>query len=217
MVSYPLECERSREFGGEIDPLVLGPARGVSPALDAAVADRLDAGVGRLVPATSVFEVDDDGGILGRRERIAVQPHARGGGHFGQNAVAGQRYGVVAGPGDLARAVGIGPETRRRGGLLPAGIGHLARDGHDRDVEQVADAGAGEVGVRESDHGRIALVVARAPVPLLGNARGPELHHAEGDIGADEDVTVAARADFRIDEAGVVVAGQRGLRAGCEK
>ena len=32
------------------------------------------------------------------------------------------------------------------------------------------------------------LVVARAPVPLLGNARGPELHHAEGDIGADEDV-----------------------------
>ena len=60
------------------DPLVLGPAGGVSPALDAAVADRLDAGVDRLVPATSVFGVDDDVGILGRRNAYSgAAPRAR--------------------------------------------------------------------------------------------------------------------------------------------
>ena len=55
--------ERLGEFRIEIDVLVIGPAGGTAPALDGPVSDEFKAGVGGAVPAASVLQVDDDGGV----------------------------------------------------------------------------------------------------------------------------------------------------------
>ncbi len=206
-----------RELGHEVDLLILRPARRVTPAGETRLVVREEeARIGGLVPAAAVLEVEDHGGIIGRRERVAVHADARGGGELGRDAVAGQRHGVVAGLRDLLRAVGIGPQARCRILLRAAGADDIARDGHHRDVEQVADARTAQVRVREADDRRVALVVARAPVPRLGNARRTYLHHAEGHVGPHEDMAVTARADLRIDEAGEIGIGRR-LRAGSQQ
>ena len=205
-------CKGFRELRREIDPLVFGPARRVAPSADArAVVREAEARVGRLVPAAAVLQVEDYGRGIRRREGVAVQSHTRRGRHLGRDAVARQWNRVVARPDDLPRAVGIGPESRRRIVLRAAGIGHLAHDGHHRDVEQVADPRTREVRVREADHRRIRPVVPRNPVPLLRNARGADLHHAERHVRPDENVAVAARADLRVHEAGEI-ALRSGLR-----
>ena len=169
-----------------------------------------------LVPAAAVFQVEDHGGLFRRREGVAVQTHARRGRQLGPNAVARQRHRIVARPGNFLGPVGIGPKTRCRIILRAPGVGHLARDGHDGNVEQVADTRTRKVCVREADHRRIARVVARAPVPRLRNARRTHLHQAEGDVGSHEDVPVAARPDLRIDMARVILLRGR-LRAAAQQ
>ena len=72
----------------------------------------------------------------------------------------------------------IRPHARLRVVLRAAGIGHLPHDGHHRDIEQVADTGAVQVGVAETDDRRVGNVVARRPVPRLRDARGAELYGA---------------------------------------
>ena len=200
-----------REFGHEPDLLVLGPARRVAPAAQArAVVRKTESRIGGLVPAAAVLQVEDQRRLVRGREGITVESHTGRGRHLGRNAVAGQRHRVVPRAHDLLRTVGIGPEARLRILLDAAGVGYLPHDGHHRNVEQVADARTAQMRVRESDDRRIRLVVARAPVPLLRDARGAELHHAEGNVRPDEDMSVAARADFGIDPA-----GQRLLSGGC--
>ena len=93
----------------------------------------------------------------------------------------------------------IRPHARLRVVLRAAGIGHLPHDGHHRDVEQVADTGAVQVCVAETDDRRVGNVVARRPVPRLRDARGTELYGAERDVGAHEYMAVAARADTHVD------------------
>ena len=122
-----------------------------------------------------------------------------------RNAVAGQGHGVVAWACDLLRTVGVRPEARRGVIARTAGIGYVARHGHDRHVEQVADARTRKVGVRKADHRGVAFMVSRAPVPVLGDARGPDLHEAERDIRADEDMSVAAGSDLGVDPAGQIL------------
>ena len=201
--------EGFREFGHEVDFLVLGPARRVAPTADRAVVDLFEVRLGGLVPAASVFKVEDHGGLLRSGERIAVQADTRRGRHLGRDAVAHERHRVIAGPHDLLRPVGIGPHPR--GGILfrAAGAGHLAHYGHERHVEQVADTRSGEVGVRKSDYRGVRDVVARAPVPLLGNTRGSHLYEPERDVGPDEDMSVSAGADFGVDPAGQTLRGLR--------
>ena len=141
-----------------------------------------------------------------------MQTHALRGRQLGRNAVAHKRNRVITGFRDLPRTVGVRPQARGRVILLAAGIGHFTHDGHDGNVEQVAGARAAQMRVREADHRRIARMVARAPVPRLRNARRTHLHQAEGDVGTHEDVSVAPRADLRIDMARVILLRGR-LRA----
>ena len=205
-----------RKLRDEIHALILGPARRVAPTRNAGIALLFEVGFGRLVPAAAVFEVEDHGGILSRGERIAVQSHALGGGHLGRDVVAHERHRVITRPHRLFRAVGIRPQARLRVFLLAAGIGHLAHHGHHRHVEQIADARAAQMRMRESDDRGIRVVVARHPIPRLGNARRTHLHHAERHVRAHEDVPVAARTDLRVYEARVIPLGGR-LRAGCQQ
>jgi len=208
---------RLRELRGKIDLLVLRPARRVTPSADArAVVREQETGIGRLVPAAAVLQVEDHGGSIRCWEGVAVQSHTRRGRHLGRDAVPCQRNRVVTRPGDLPRAVGIGPEARLRVIRRAAGIGHLARDGHDGDVEQVSDARSAQVRMRKADYRRITRVVARSPVPRLRDARGAHLHQSERNVRTHEDVPVAARADSRVHEAGKIVVSDR-LRAGAQQ
>ena len=145
-----------------------------------------------------------------------MESHARRGGHLGRNAVAHKRNRVITGFRDLPRTVGVRPQARGRVILLAAGISRFTHDGHDGNVEQVADTRTRKVCVREADHRRIARMVARAPVPRLRNARRTHLHQAEGDVGSHEDVPVALRADLRIDMARVILLRGR-LRAAAQQ
>ena len=121
-----------------------------------------------------------------------MESHAVGRRHFGIDAVAGQEYLVVSGPCGFFRPVGIGPESGGRIVLPSAGVFHLAGNGHDGDVEEVADTGAAKVGVGESDDGGVRFMVAGAPVPALGDAGRAQLDHTVGDIGSYEHVAVPA-------------------------
>ena len=134
-----------REFSHKINPLVVGPARRVAVTRNTVVTLFLQMRLRRLVPATAVLQIEDYGRGVRRREGIAMQPHTFRGGHFGRDAVPCQRHRVVARLRDLFCPIGVGPHPRSRVFLLPAGIGHLARNGHDGDVEQVPDARTGKV------------------------------------------------------------------------
>ena len=61
-----------------------------------------------------------------------------------------------------------------------------------------------EVRVREAYHRRLALMIPRAPVPRLRDARRSQLHHAEGHAGPHEHMAMSATTD-----AGVHIACQR--------
>ena len=82
-----------------------------------------------------------------------MQTYAGGGGHFGEYAIALQRYGVIARLCDFLLAEAVAPESRLRVFFLAAGVSHLTDYGHYGDVEEVTYAGAFEMSVTESDYG----------------------------------------------------------------
>ena len=181
------------------------------------VLDDLEAGVGDVIPAAAVLQVEDQVRVVRGRESVAVEAHAGGGGHFRRDAVALQGDAVVAGFADFPGAVRIGPGAGLRVVLRAAGGRGGAGRRHHRDVEQVADAGAAEVRVAEADDGAVAVVVAGAPVPFLRDAGRAQLHEAEGHIGAHEHVAVSARSDLRVHECGVVFGGRFSAAGGQQK
>ena len=189
---------RLREFGREVNALILGPARRIAVTAEPESVGN-ECGLGGLVPAAAVFEVKDHGGLLRRGEGVFVQPDTLGGGQLHIDAVAVEPRGVIARTGFFVLTAEIGPKPRLRVVLRAAGVGHPAHDRHHRDVEQVADTRTVEVGMAETDDGRIGNVVSRHPVPRLRDAGGAELHGAERNVGPHEDMAVAARADIHVD------------------
>ena len=164
------------------------------------VVGTLDEGFGRGIPAAAVLEVEDHSGIGRCREGVFVQADALGGGQLHVDAIAVEPRGVIARAGlFIGVRLKYDHMPRLRVVLRAAGIGHLPHDGHHRDVEQVADTGAVQVCVAETDDRRVGNVVARRPVPRLRDARGAELYGAERDVGAHEYMAVAARADTHVD------------------
>ena len=197
--------EGLREFGVEVDALVVGPARRISPALDRTVAACGDAAVGGAVPALPVFEVEDDTRVVRCGEGVAAHSDARRGGQLDADAVAQQASGIVARRAPFVGAAETGPHARRRIAGRAASRRDFADDRHQRDVVQVADARAAQVRVTEPDDGRVGVIVAGAPVPCLRDARRTELYESERDVGAHEDVSVVARADVGIDVLRVIL------------
>ena len=153
-----------------------------------------------------VEEIDEKVRILCiRREGVLVEAGAFGGSKLGADVGVLEQHGVVAGLGGFvivrkARAIaGLGI-------LACAGLElDLAGARHHEDVEQVAAAGAAEMGVGEAHDGGVAAVVAGAPVPAVVVGIRAELDGAEGNGGAGEAVAVAAGADDEVDVAGDVV------------
>ena len=180
------------------------------------VLDDLEAGVGDVIPAAAVLQVEDQVRVVRGRESVAVEAHAGGRGHFRRDAVALQGDAVVAGLADFLGAVCVGPGAGLRVVLRAAGGRGGTGRRHHRDVEQVADAGAAEVRMAEADNGAVAVMVAGAPVPTLRDAGRTELDQSEGHVGAHEYVPVATRSDFRVHIGGIVFGGRFSAAGGQE-
>ena len=91
--------ERLGKFGREIHLLIVGPSGREPVACDHTVAHGHHLRIGGLVPASAVLQIYDYRGRVGSRECVAVESDAVCGGHFGENAVACQRHGIIAGLG----------------------------------------------------------------------------------------------------------------------
>ena len=74
------------------------------------------------------------------------------------------------------------------------------RNGQQGNVAEVADARATEVLMAETDEHRVAVVVARTPVPTACRLRRTELNVAKWHVRTEKNVAVAARSDARIDK-----------------
>ena len=140
--------------------------------------------------------IQDFGGL---GEGVAVEAYALGGGELGKDLGVEERDAVVAGADDFigvgeAGAVALVGVGARAGGELDG-----AGAGHDEEVEEVAAAGAAEMGVGEAHDAGVGDVITGAPVPVVVPGVGRELDGAEGDGCAGEAVAVTAGADARVD------------------
>ena len=61
----------------------------------------------------------------------------------------------------------------------------------------------------EADEHRVAMVVARAPVPATRGLCGAELHVAERHVGTEEHMAVASGSDAWIHKTGIVAVGSQ--------
>ena len=98
-----------------------------------------------LVPASAVFEIEDQRGIVRSRECITVHAHPLSGGHFRSNAVAEQRNAVITGLRNLFAAFCIGPHS-------VTGVGYFTHNRHYSDIKQIPDASAGQMGMAKAYH-----------------------------------------------------------------
>ena len=196
------EGKRLGEFRIEIGDLVAGPAHGAPVALQMGIVDLFKGPVGGDVPADAAAQVQQDGALV-RAERVFMDGGAGGGAQSDIYAIVVQPDLVIAGHDEFLAVVEVGVYML---GFLPfpiheqAGVqllGWVVR--HEHDIAEVADAGSGQVGVAETDDEGVALMVAGAPVPGVDDLLRSGLHHAEGDVGADEDMAMAAGTDGRID------------------
>ena len=72
-------------------------------------------------------------------------------------------------------------------------------------VAQLADTRAAEVHVAETYQDGVAVVVARGPVPPASVLVRSHLHQSPWHVGTEKDMTVSARSDALVDEAGKVL------------
>ncbi len=115
-----------------------------------------------------------------------MQPRPLGGRQLHAHAVV-HPHGVIAGACLLI--------LMSEGHHLLTGIGSRQHG----EVAQVSNTGAAEMGVAETQQHRVAIVVARAPVPATCGLCGTQLHHAEGNVGPKEHVAMSSGAYEGID------------------
>ena len=137
-------------------------------------------------------KVDDEMAGVAGGERVLVNARALGGGEFRLDVVVAQGDGVIPRLGDLV--------LMREPGAVP-GVGILPRSWiemrwtdsrHDKNIQQVPDTRAAQVGVAETHDGIVGIVIAGAPVPTGVKGVGTELDHAKRDGGRKVGVSVSA-------------------------
>ena len=57
----------------------------------------------------------------------------------------------------------------------------------------------------ESENQRITVMITRAPIPVLYNLMGAELHHAEWSAGTNKDMSMTTRANVGVDKGSVIL------------
>ncbi len=180
---------------------VLAEATALDRGAHGPVVEDLD--LGRERPVQRLARVEQDVGLVGGREGVALHPGAPGRGQFGVDACLESDL-VVAG----ARLLVVVAELGRV--LRVVGLGDVTGGGQGRQIAAQAAADAGEV-----DRGEAADVVLAVVVSgVVAGVRG-ELHHAERHGGAGVGVALVLGADERVDQVGQPAVGPgRGLGRG---
>ena len=135
---------------------------------------------------------------------VAVNGNTVGSRKLGTHAVVHQQR-IVAGSHFLVRVRIVGRAGAFDVVLFATGRTDLAHVGHQKHVTQVGTARAAEVRMAEADQYAVRIMIARAPVPAFMNVLRPNLHHAQGNTGADKDMSVLARTDVGVYVAEVVL------------
>ena len=190
------EHDRPRKLRHEIAFLPFGPARAVAIAAHHGRTLLRHPALRHSVPADALPQVEQhQRRLLVGTESVAVHSHALRGREFHKHVRSAEFHGVVA-------------RTHRLRGMAELRLPlRFAGNRQQGDVAEVANARAAQVLVAEADEHRVAVVVARAPVPAARGLRGTKLHVAERHVGPEKHVSVAARADARIHETGVISVG----------
>ena len=218
-----LPCDGLAELCREVPCVVLGPSAGAAEALDMGAVHDGEPAVEAAVPADAGGEVHEDGGLVGR-ESIFVEADALGSGKAHLHSVVRKLQRVEAGPDALQGVVEVGVDVPDLLLLLdnPAlganGLGGVV--GQKQHIAQIADSGAGEMGVAEAYRECVRYMVAGAPVPFVLDLLGAELDHSARHAGANEDMAVAAASDHRVDfvrKGNVLGAAGEGEKRECRK
>lgn len=162
--------EGARQAHGEIDVTPLRPLVHAAPAGERAFVDHAqlriaDPGRNFRLVLHAVAQIEQHMRRLALGEVIAVQASPRGGGQFGMHAAVLEAHAVVTGRCGfvgmvVARAVaGIRVIERARYQF------DLAGGGHQQEIQHVADAGTGQMRMREAHDRAVGLVISRARIP----------------------------------------------------
>lgn len=191
--------EGAVEAGDRVDRVrlgVLAEAAAGDGGPHGAVVEDLHLGGER--PVQRLARVEQDVGLVGGREGVALDAGALRGGQLGLDAGLEPDL-VVAG----ARLLVVVPEL---GGVLRVvGLRDVAGGGQRRQVAAESAAHTGEVDGGEAADVVLAVVVTG----VVAGVRG-ELHHAEGHGGAGVGVALVLGADERIDQVGQAAVAPRG-------
>ena len=57
----------------------------------------------------------------------------------------------------------------------------------------------------ESENQRITVMITRAPIPVLYNLMGTELHHSEWSAGTNKDMSMTTRTNVGVDKGSVIL------------
>ena len=165
-----------------------------------------------VVPTDALPQIEHHQGFrLVAAKRVAMHSHALRSRQFDEHIRLAQFHGVIA-RADRFRSVAE-RHLRTLKLLLTAVFSANFRNGQQGNVAEVADACAAQVLMAETDEHRVAVVIARAPVPTARRLRRTELYVAKRHVGTEKNVAVAARSDARIDKLREIVAFGKGCNA----
>ena len=151
-----------------------------------------------MIPANALTQVEHhEGFLLVGTEGIAMHTYTLCGRQFHKHVRCTQLHSIVAWTHTL------GCMCKQRCPLVFRG------DGQQCYITEVADACTTQVLMTEADEHRVAMVVARAPVPATRGLSGAELHVAERHVGTEEHMAVATGSDAWIHKTGIVAVGSQ--------
>ena len=202
--------DRAVAFQRKVDTMFRRPSLDDAVSDDSVIVDQTERRGDRR-ESVAFAEVDEQTGLLARRERVFVECDPPRSGQLGADAVV-EREGVEIGRDPLVFVPVAGRTAARDVVLFTAARAHVAREGHDLDVAQIGTARTAEVRVRESDQHIVRIVVARTPVPAFEDVLRSDLHRTEGDAGPDEYMAVASCPDIRVHVPKVVFVAGRNRR-----
>ena len=164
-----------REPRSEPHLLVARPSVGEAVALNGERVYHHDLRVHGGVPVHGLGQVEDDHALLAVcGDGVALYSTAWRGRQFHVDVVVGQPHLVIPG---MCRLVGVAEaRVHPKWGL---GLAHGQRDGHERDVVEVARACTREVGMAEAGYRAVGIEIAGYAVPSRQSVVGAKLHHAK--------------------------------------
>lgn len=134
-----------------------------------------------------VGQVDQHMALSLTFESVTVESGPGGGGQFSRDSSLGESDLIIAGSGFLI----IMGERKALGNIF-------SDEWKEQEITKIGASGTADMGMRESENGRVAVMVTRASVPGLVPGVRAKLDHSERSGGARICVTMESCPDERI-------------------